>query len=136
MAAERYAKIGRILRTFLERKRTKPDAIRKSVVQPALVVNDVLDNPGSRRPTDNHEYVLLFPGKHLVVPEILERRNKFRPRRVHPRHLVYEYDLAPFWGRGDQLGKSGKGIQPICKSWAFPISILHKRSAESIKLIA
>ena len=67
---------------------------------------------------------------------VAEGRHKLRARRIHPGHLVDEHDLASGRRRCDQLRKPRKCVKPAREPRAFPIPVLHERSAKRIQLIA
>ena len=80
-----------VLLGFGQRKGTEIDLSCQAVMQPTLVVHDVLDNPGRSASADDEEKIgLCIPP---VVPEMFKGRNEIAPFRGHAGQFVDEHHL-------------------------------------------
>ena len=81
------------LLAFRQRERVHPDAARDAVVEPAVVVDHLVDDPARGASADDQQDVLAEV--RPTVPEMLQRAHEPGSGRVHPRHLVDKDDLLP-----------------------------------------
>jgi hypothetical protein len=73
-----------------------------SIVKTALVVQDILGNPGSSRTADYQEHIVLQ--RRILVPKMAERTGKSRIWRIETGNLVQKDNASSLAFRfGNQI---------------------------------
>ena len=99
-------------------------------MQPALVFQYLVDDPGCRTPADDTHDVL--SRRRPSVPEMLQCRDETRFGRVHPRHFVDEHDFPPLRAVLDDRLEFVKGVNPVAEMRTLQIPPFLERTAKGL----
>ena len=124
-----------VLARLAQRERHQVNLAGNSVMQPSLVLDDVLHHPRCGRPA-HHQHHILARGAPLV-PEQVYSLHKTRLLRIHPRQFVQENHLALLARLLHHHPQPFESLIPVSRSrrLAF-VAILQQRIMEVLQLLS
>ena len=107
---------------------------RQTIVEPTFAVYDIVKHPRSRRRAHDKGHVPQSGSP--AVPKELQCREHAALRRVHPRELVDEDDLALVRGCADEALQEREGLQPRRRHLKIFETGIRERAGKGIELIS